>query len=110
MTQIDNKRNKGLCCSNCGGIVEEGDEYCTNCGAYILAEGVEVPCKVCGAPVRGNFCPKCGSKLQVSEEKKKRLIGWGRRAFASLGKLIVRIIEGFVNLVSYVIDEILRGL
>jgi methionyl-tRNA synthetase len=105
MTPEKQEPQENIYCSNCGTLIEHGNRYCTTCGAYIVAEGVEVPCKRCGTPIKGNFCPRCGRPLEVSEKEKKKLEG--KKITANpLFKAAVKLLEEIVKFVSFILDSI----
>lgn len=106
MTDRQQEPHEQLICSNCGNPLEGGNRYCTACGIYIIAEGVEIPCKRCGKPVKGNFCPNCGSPLEVTEKERELLEGRGRKPAGFLRKMMGQAIEGIAKLFSSTIDAI----
>lgn len=72
------KKLKGVTkCLNCGGDVQYGSPFCTNCGARLTVPEAEVEvapavdpnakiCAKCGKAVNGDsaFCIFCGAKLE----------------------------------------------
>lgn len=72
------KKLKGVTkCHNCGGDVQYGSPFCTNCGARLTVPEAEVEaapavdpnakiCAKCGKAVNGDsaFCIFCGAKLE----------------------------------------------
>ena len=106
MTDQQQEPHEQLICSNCGNPLEGGDRYCIACGIYIIAEGVEIPCKRCGKPVKGNFCPNCGSPLEVTEKEREVLEGRGRKPADVLRKMIGQVIRGITKIFFFIIDAI----
>jgi RNA polymerase subunit RPABC4/transcription elongation factor Spt4 len=55
-------------CVNCKAIIEDGEKFCSNCGAAITSE---MACKNCGTvnSFGSKFCENCGKLLFVSEEE-----------------------------------------
>ena len=51
----------GVKCPNCGS--EEAGNFCSKCGTKIEKD-VEKHCTNCGEKVTGNFCSKCGTKVE----------------------------------------------
>ena len=51
-----------LLCPSCGGAVNDGDAFCSNCGAKLINE---LKCSSCGSKVEkgDKFCSVCGNKL-----------------------------------------------
>lgn len=63
-------------CSECDSIVEQGDSFCTGCGAQFAFESandqpVEAHCFTCGldVPVEESVCPRCESPVFVEASK-----------------------------------------
>ncbi len=52
-------------CSDCGGSLEAGSRFCSQCGAP-----VEASCPSCGGQIRDGdlFCSSCGVKLTIQTE------------------------------------------
>ena len=50
-------------CSNCGAPLEEGAQFCTECGTRVCA--TQRQCPYCGAAIDDDsqFCSECGAKL-----------------------------------------------
>ncbi len=66
-----------MICQKCGALIEEGSEFCGECGTPVAAMD-DAPvqevssgfCGECGAPLRPGvrFCNKCGAKVDFSPE------------------------------------------
>lgn len=94
-----------IVCPNCGKELEEGTQFCDNCGTKIVET---IFCPNCGEQTSTEFpyCQKCGAALQeVPEEKKdgsplKNLLKNKAVLFGGVGVIAVLVIILIVSLVG----------
>ena len=95
-------------CTECDATLQEGDEFCSGCGA-------QASCKTCvdASKIEGSFCPDCGKNIAKSQDMEFKIDGEALSesviitCYAMLGIFIVTaVIISFVLILNCVVEVI----